>query len=58
VSHECDFPPDVRGLPVVTAPEIDPGCTSREIDRALRERLAAGQPVTPLSLRAVDEEDA
>jgi iron complex transport system substrate-binding protein len=50
VSHECDFPPDVRGLPVVTAPEIDPGCTSREIDRALRERLAAG-----LSIYRVDE---
>ena len=42
VSHECDYPPEVRGLPVLTAPRIDPGASSLLIDRAVSERAAAG----------------
>lgn len=51
VSHECDFPAGVRGLPVLTAPSIDPSLGSREIDRDVRERLASG-----LSIYRVDED--
>lgn len=40
VSHECDFPPAVRGLPRVTTTAIPPAAGSRDIDAAVRERLA------------------
>jgi iron complex transport system substrate-binding protein len=42
VSHECDYPPRVRGLPVLTAPRLDARAPSAEIDRRVRERAAAG----------------
>lgn len=52
VSAECDWPPEVRGLPVVTAIRIDAGeMTSIDIDRAVREAIADGR-----SLYALDEE--
>jgi iron complex transport system substrate-binding protein len=42
VSHECDYPPRVRGLPVLTAPRLDARASSAAIDRLVRERAAAG----------------
>ena len=39
-SHECDYPPAVRGLPVCTAPRLRTEGTSAEIDREVRGRLA------------------
>lgn len=39
ISHECDFPEEVRGLPVLTAPRIDPSRPSRLIDRDIAEVL-------------------
>lgn len=51
-SAECDWPPEVRGLPVVTGARIDTGeLASLEIDRAVREAIADGR-----SLYALDEE--
>lgn len=38
-SHECDFPPEVAALPVCTKPTIDIHADSREIDRAVRDRV-------------------
>jgi len=38
-SHECDFPPEVEGLPVCTKPTIDIHADSREIDRAVKDRV-------------------
>jgi len=38
-SHECDFPPDVEALPVCTKPTIDIHADSREIDRAVKDRV-------------------
>lgn len=35
VSHECDYPPDVRGLPRVTRTALDSNRSSSEIDQAL-----------------------
>lgn len=35
-SHECDFPPDVRALPQVTAPRFDVAASSRAIDAQVR----------------------
>ena len=33
ISHECDFPEAVRGLPALTRARVHPVGTSREIDR-------------------------
>ncbi len=38
-SHECDHPPGVERLPVLTAPKIDLGGSSRAIDRQVRDVL-------------------
>ncbi|MGH7557007.1 MAG: cobalamin-binding protein [Gemmatimonadota bacterium] len=35
-SHECDYPPEVRGLPVVTEPRFPTDGTSYEIDQRIR----------------------
>ncbi|HXJ22502.1 MAG TPA: hypothetical protein VMT03_19950, partial [Polyangia bacterium] len=44
-SHECDHPPWVRRLPVLSRPTFDITGTSAQIDALVRERLAAGQPL-------------
>src|SRR5712664_3147688 len=38
-SHECDYPPAVRRLPVCTAPRFDVHGPSREIDRRVKSVL-------------------
>jgi iron complex transport system substrate-binding protein len=38
-SHECDFPPEVAALPVCTKPTINIHADSREIDRAVKDRV-------------------
>jgi len=48
VSHECDFPPEVRSLPRVTRTRIDPAMPSGAIDRALAE--ARGTGVSPVEV--------
>lgn len=50
VSHECDFPPEVSGRPVLTSPKVDPHATSAEIDRQVRALVADG-----LSVYRIDE---
>ncbi len=51
ITHECDFPESVRGLPVVTRSFIPKDATSAEIDRLVRAQLGARQ-----ALYALDEE--
>ena len=56
VSHECDFPPEIVGRPVLTAPKIDPRGTSAEIDAAVRGLVRDGLSVYRIeaeTLRAV-----
>ncbi|GAB4326981.1 MAG: cobalamin-binding protein [Phototrophicales bacterium] len=38
-SHECDFPPGVEALPVVTAPKFNPDGRSYEIDQRVKAIL-------------------
>jgi iron complex transport system substrate-binding protein len=46
VSEECDWPPHVRELPVVTASRIDTNrLSSLEIEQAVRETIADGRPL-------------
>jgi iron complex transport system substrate-binding protein len=56
VSEECDWPPDVRSLPVVTASRVD---TSRlsglEIDRTVREAVGDGLPLYAIDRDLLEE---
>lgn len=57
VSHECDWPPAVRVLPVLTSAVIPAGLPSGETDRRVRERLARGEGLYALDaalLRALE----
>jgi len=51
VSHECDFPPQARDKPVLTAPKIDAHVSSAEIDRQVNSLVSQG-----LSLYQIDEQ--
>lgn len=44
-SHECDHPQWVTALPVLSRPTFDVTGPSGEIDRRVREKLRAGQPL-------------
>ncbi len=44
-SHECDFPLDVKSLPVCTRPRFPIDGTSAEIDAHVKALLAAGEPI-------------
>jgi iron complex transport system substrate-binding protein len=50
-SHECDFPPEVRGLPALTEARLDPAAPSREIDDRVKQLVRDG-----LSIYRVDAE--
>ncbi|TNF03621.1 MAG: cobalamin-binding protein [Gammaproteobacteria bacterium] len=39
VTHECDYPPDVVGLPIVTSSRIPKGLSSAEIDAQVNGQL-------------------
>jgi iron complex transport system substrate-binding protein len=46
VSEECDWPPEVRRLPVVTASRVDTTrLSSLEIERSVREAVSDGRPL-------------
>src|SRR3954462_8303686 len=50
-SHECDYPPEVQSLPVVSRPALDlDGMSQEQIDRAVATKLKSGD-----SLYEVDE---
>ena len=51
VSHECDFPSGVVGLPIVTAPKIDVHGSSRAINDAVIDLVRSG-----LSVYKIDAE--
>lgn len=45
VSHECDYPQEIVGRPVLTEPKLDPRGTSRAIDDAVRRLVRDGLSV-------------
>lgn len=55
VSHECDWPPFVRSLPVLTRAAIPAGLLSGETDRLVRERLARGDGLYMLDAAMMHE---
>jgi len=48
VTHECDYPASVRGLPVVTRSVFRSGLPSEEIDARVRERLSGAEALYTL----------
>ncbi len=44
VSHECDWPPEVRALPRVTRTGLDSSLPSAEIDRRMADARRSGEP--------------
>jgi hypothetical protein len=50
VTHECDYPPQVRNLPKVTRTLIPHDASSRDIDALVRERLKTRQALYSLDL--------
>ena len=44
-SHECDDPPWVATLPPLSRPTFDVSGSSAEIDRLVKEKLRAGEPL-------------
>lgn len=59
-SHECDYPPEVLSLPVVSSVQIDIHATSAHIDAQVRQRMGQPRPDDPalaaLSIYAIDLE--
>jgi iron complex transport system substrate-binding protein len=53
-SHECDFPPDLSALPVVTAPKVDPRAGTAAIDRDVRSLVEQGLSVYRIDTEALD----
>jgi iron complex transport system substrate-binding protein len=44
ISHECDYPPSIRHLPIMVEPMIPPhGLASADIDTHVRQLVASGQ---------------
>ena len=44
ISHECDYPPSVRSVPIMVEPIVPPhGLASADIDRQVRQLVASGQ---------------
>ncbi len=56
VSHECDWPPEARRLPIMTASRVDTTTlASAEVDTAVRDALADGLALYAVDAALVDE---
>jgi len=48
VSHECDWPPAARALPILTGSALAPGLAPAEVDAAVSAQLASGRSLYTL----------
>jgi iron complex transport system substrate-binding protein len=55
VTHECDYPPAVRGLPRVTRDLLPAGLSAAQIDAAVKERTLRGESIYELDTDALQE---
>lgn len=56
VTHECDYPPEARKLPIITASALDhSSASSEEIDTAVRGQLRDGISIYTLDETMLDE---
>ena len=56
VTHECDWPPEAASLPHLTRTVVPEGLSAAEIDRAVRETVAAGRPLYELDRDRLEEQ--
>ena len=49
-SHECDFPPEIFGLPVCTAAKLDTAMDGAEINRQVKGMLESASPIYQLDV--------
>ena len=54
VTHECDYPPSVAGLPRVTRTLIPTDASSAEIDGLVREQLSSGAALYSLDMDVLE----
>jgi iron complex transport system substrate-binding protein len=54
-SHECDYPGQVLGLPMCTRPAFQVDGTSAEIDRLVKERIAAAVSIYDIDAALIAE---
>jgi iron complex transport system substrate-binding protein len=54
-SHECDNPEWVRRLPSCSEPAFDVSVSSGEVDREVRRRIRAGEPLYHVSAEQIRE---
>ena len=53
ISHECDFPPSIRQVPVMIEPLVEAHLTaSVDIDQRVKELVASGSPLYQVNERA------
>ena len=50
VTHECDYPPEIRARPVAVHPLVDAAAPGRDIDAAVESALARGEPLYRIDL--------
>ena len=55
VTHECDYPPFVTGLPKVTRTLIPHDATSREIDALVRDRVKTQRALYSLDMPTLEQ---
>ncbi|MBX3301981.1 MAG: ABC transporter substrate-binding protein [Nitrospira sp.] len=56
ISHECDFPPSIRQVPVMIEPLVETHLTtSLAIDQRVKELVASGSPLYHLDERALHQ---
>jgi iron complex transport system substrate-binding protein len=53
ISQDCDFPPEIRGRPVLSAAIVEPADPSALIDRRIRQAVHDGQSVYHLDAAAL-----
>jgi iron complex transport system substrate-binding protein len=56
VTHECDWPPEAASLPHLTRTVVPDGLSAAEIDRTVRETVAAGRPLYELDRERLSEQ--
>jgi iron complex transport system substrate-binding protein len=56
VTHECDWPPAAASLPHLTRTVVPDGLSAGEIDRTVRETVAAGRPLYELDRDRLEEQ--
>lgn len=53
ISHECDFPPSIRNIPIMIEPLVGKdGGSGSDIDRQVKKLVASGQPLYRLNVEA------